>query len=246
MNRWWHKKKTGGWNGVGLLAVTLLIASQPVAASAEGLGNEVFFRGGWASLTSNRSNELFTDVHGASLGTGTQTSTSGYYIGAGLDLMLSRDTWGMMKGISVLGEIGVEYKRWGNSQNSLNTGNLGLGPTCTAPGCGPQVGLVATNTNQTKTPLTMLTVNVAPKLKFMEGSRFQPWVIPVGLDFHVISPPSNTTTVLDVGVQFGAGAEYQLWKELKLGVDGRFHLTSGATGTVNNFGTVGAYVGIGF
>lgn len=234
MNRWWHKKRSRGWKGVGALAVTLLMAAQPLAASAEGTGNEVFFRGGWAALTSDRSNELFTDVNGAS---GTrQTGTNGYYIGAGLDLMLSRDTWGLMKGISVLGEIGVEYKRW-NSNKTFNTGNLGL----TSAG-----NIGATNLNQTKTPLTMLTVDVAPKLKFMEGSRFQPWIIPIGLDFHVISPPSNTTTVLDVGVQWGAGAEYRLWKELKVGVDGRFHLASGATGTVNNFGTLGGYLGIGF
>ena len=62
----------------------------------------------------------------------------------------------------------------------------------------------------------------------------------------MISPPSNASNYLDIGVQFGAGAEYQLWKELKLGVDGRFHLASNQTNTVNNFGTVGMYVGIGF
>ena len=243
MNRWWHKKKSGGWKGVGLMAVILLVAGYPLAASAEETGNEVFFRGGWASLMSNRSNELFTDVHGSSLGTGSQTDKNGYYIGAGLDLMLSRDVWGLMKGIAIVGEIGVEYKRW-NSTSTLNTGNLGAGG-CT--GCTPApLALTVQNTNQTRTPLTMLTVNVAPKIKFMQGSRFQPWVIPIGLDFHVISPPSNSTTVLDIGVQWGAGAEYRLWKELKVGVDGRFHLASGATGTTNNFGTVGGYVGIGF
>jgi opacity protein-like surface antigen len=214
--------------------MTVLMAAQPSVALEEGTGNEVFFRGGWAALTSNRANELFTDVHGA--GSLQQTGTSGYYIGAGLDLMLSRDTWGLMKGISALGEIGVEYKRW-DSKTTFNSGNLGL----TSAGT-----LGVTNPQTSKTPLTMLTIDIAPKLKFMEGSRFQPWIISIGLDFHVISPPSNTTTVLDVGVQWAAGAEYRLWKELKVGVDGRFHLASGATGTVNNFGTLGGYVGIGF
>ena len=241
MNRWWQKQ-IGGWKGVGLFMVTLLTVSRPLAASAEGLGNEVFFRGGWASLTSDRANELFTDVHGNSIGSTSQTNKSGYYIGAGLDLMLSRDVWGLMKGISILGEIGVEYKRW-NSNKTFNTGNIGVNGSgaLAVGGTGAPAG-----TSQSQTPLTMLTVDVAPKIKFMEGSNFQPWVIPVGLDFHVISPPSNTTTVLDVGVQFGGGAEYRLWKELKVGVDGRFHLASGATGTVNNFGTLGGYVGIGF
>lgn len=230
MNTKGHNRRPWFW-GLAVLAVLIIFAAGSVRA--EETGNEVFFRGGWASLTSNRANELFTDVHGAG---NRQTGTNGYYIGAGLDLMLSRDIWGLMKGIAIVGEIGVEYKRW-DSKTSYNTGNLGLSGA----------NLAVTNPNQdSKTPLTMLTVDVAPKLKFMQGSRFQPWVIPVGLDFHVISPPSNSTTVLDIGVQFGAGAEYRLWKELKLGVDGRFHLASGATGTVNNFGTLGGYVGIGF
>jgi hypothetical protein len=92
----------------------------------------------------------------------------------------------------------------------------------------------------------MLTVDVAPKIKFWEDSRLRPWIIPIGLDFHVISPPSNQVQYLDIGVQFGAGAEYQIYKAFRLGVDGRFHLASGATNTTNNFGTVGAYVGISF
>ena len=32
-------------------------------------------------------------------------------------------------------------------------------------------------------------------------------MIPIGLDFHVISPPSNQTQYLDIGVQFGASEE---------------------------------------
>ena len=92
----------------------------------------------------------------------------------------------------------------------------------------------------------MLTVDIAPKIMFMEGSRFRPWIIPVGLDFHVISPPSNDTTVLDIGAQFAAGAQYRIWKAVHLGVDGRFHLTANQTDTINNYGTVGGYLGIGF
>jgi hypothetical protein len=97
-----------------------------------------------------------------------------------------------------------------------------------------------------KVQITMLTVNVTPKIMFMEGSRFRPWVIPVGLDFHVISPPPNDTTALDIGVQFAVGAQYRIWKAIHLGVDGRFHLATGQTDTTNNFGTAGAYVGIAF
>jgi hypothetical protein len=145
--------------------------------------------------------------------------------------MLTRDLWGMMKGIGVVGEIGVEFKRF-NSQTVANS------DTATVTG--------VSNAGLNKVQLTMLTVDVAPKVKFMQGHDFQPWVIPVGLDFHVISPPSNQTQYLDIGVQFGAGAEYRIWKELWLGLDARYHLASGATNTVNNYGTAGAYLGIGF
>jgi hypothetical protein len=137
----------------------------------------------------------------------------------------------MTKNIALLGEIGVEFKRF-NSETVANSDTSGV------------TGVSSGGTS--KMQVTMLTVDVAPKVKFMQGSDFQPWVIPVGMDFHVISPPSNQTSVLDIGVQFGTGAEYRIWKELWLGVDGRYHVASNQTNTVNNFGTVGAYVAIGF
>ncbi|TAJ26779.1 MAG: hypothetical protein EPO64_06020 [Nitrospirae bacterium] len=90
----------------------------------------------------------------------------------------------------------------------------------------------------------MLTVDVAPKLKFREGEKLRPWIIPVGLDFHVISPPSNQTNYLDIGTQHGAGIEYNFWGPLNVGLDGRYHLAANMTNTVNSYGTVGAYVGI--
>ncbi len=198
-------------------------------------GNMVFFRGGGVFATSDRSNEVFTDVFGL---TGSQTNSDrGYYVGAGMDQVLSKDLWGMLPGTWALGEIGVEFKRF----NSNSHVTQAVPSTCAFAG----VSSCTANTN-TKVQITMLTVNVAPKIKFMEGSRFRPWVIPVGLDFHVISPPSNDTTVLDVGVQFAVGADYRVWKAIHLGIDGRFHLATGQTDTVNNFGTVGGYVGIAY
>lgn len=211
---------------------------QPAAQGGE-TGNMVFFRGGTALATSDRSNEVFTDVFGFS---GNNDGDTGYYVGAGLDLVLSKDVWGMMSGVWVLGEIGVEFKRFNSKKVTdavpttcdLADGGLGGGIT----GCSANTG--------TKVEITMLTVNVAPKIMFMEDSRFRPWIIPVGLDFHVISPPSNDTTVLDIGAQFAVGAQYRLYKAFHLGVDGRFHLATGQTDTSNNFGSVGGYVGIAF
>ena len=224
--------------GTVLLASLLLTSSYAQAEE----GNQVFFRGGAAFATSDRANEIFTDVNGTfgTPGAATQDdSDNGYYVGAGVELLLSNDVWGMMSGVSVLGEIGLEFKRF-NSTEVPQAVPSTAGTAFSAAAGGPAV--VTTDEVQ----VTMLTVNVAPKIKFMEGSRLRPWIIPIGLDFHVISPPSNNTTVLDIGAQFGTGIEYRVWKAFNVGVDGRFHLASGQTGTVNNYGTVGAYVGIAF
>jgi len=200
-------------------------------------GNMVFFRGGWARLVQDRGNEIFTDVENT-FGTGSSNNkNNGYYVGAGLDLVLSRDVWGMMSGVWALGEIGVEFKRW-NSKTVAQAV-----PSTAGTAFGTPTPVVV---NKRKVQLTMLTVNVAPKIMFMEGSRFRPWIIPAGLDFHVISPPSNDTTVLDIGVQWAVGVQYRVWKAIHLGIDGRFHLATGQTDTTNNFGTAGAYVGIAF
>ncbi|RMH07641.1 MAG: hypothetical protein D6704_04735 [Nitrospirae bacterium] len=205
----------------------------PSSSGTEETGNMVFFRGGGAWAASDRSNEVFTDVFGT--GGTFNGGDSGYYVGAGLDLVLSKNLWGMLSKTWAVGEIGVEFKRF-NSKNVT----VAVPATCATAG-------VATCTASTgEVQITMLTVDIAPKIKFLEGSRFRPWVIPIGLDFHVISPPSNDTTVLDIGAQFGLGGEYRLWKAFHLGLDGRFHLATGQTDTTNNFGTVGGYVGIAF
>jgi len=210
----------------GALALMLASAKTAQAVETEGVGNQVSFRGGWAGLTSGRGGEVFTDVFGNS---GVRNdSTSGYYVGGALDLLLSHDVWGMLQHTWALGEIGVEYKQWNSNVTALQAAPALLGQV------------------QRGVNLTMLTVDIAPKLKFLEGSALRPWIIPVGLDFHVISPPSNTTSYLDVGVQFGAGVEYRLYKAFVVGLDGRFHLAAGQTNTTNNFGTVGGYVGISF
>ena len=205
---------------------------QPPSEGGE-IGNMVFFRGGGAWLANDRSNEVFTDVFGIA---GSNNGTAGWYVGGGLDLVISKDVWGMMSETWVLGEIGVEFKRF-NSKKVAQA----VPTTCAFAG----VPSCSANLN-TKVQLTMLTVDIAPKIKFFEKSDFRPWIIPAGLDFHVISPPSNDTTVLDIGVQFAAGAEYRIWKAFHIGVDGRYHLTANETDTINNFGTVGGYVGIGF
>jgi hypothetical protein len=205
--------------------------------SAEEIGNMIAFKGGFMRLDSDRSNSLFTDA-GNPLGAGLNNSQTGWYVGAWLDLALSKNAWGMMNGTWAMGEIGLQFNRI-SSKVVTNTGNIGVGTT-------PPAGLQVTSTSPSLQQLTMITIDIAPKLKFMEGSAFRPWLIPVGLDLHVISPPSNQTQYLDVGVQFGAGFEYQVWKAFKLGMDARYHVTANMTNTSNSYMQVGPYVGISF
>ena len=91
----------------------------------------------------------------------------------------------------------------------------------------------------------MVTIDIALKLKLWKA-------VPSAMAhsgrvrYHVISPPSNQTQYLDVGVQFGAGFEYQVWRAFKLGMDARYHLTANMTNTSNSYLQVGPYVGISF
>lgn len=235
--RWQRSRRRFGLlcsRQVGLvvaISMMLLFLSVPAFADEE-TGNMVFFRGGGAWATSDRSNEVFTDAFGAG---GFNDGKSGYYVGAGLDLVLSKNAWGMMSDTWVLGEIGVEFKRFNS-----NRAAVAVPTTCNAAGVATCPALTS------EVQITMLTVDISPKIMFMEGSRLRPWIIPIGLDFHVISPPSNDTTVLDIGAQFAIGAQYRIWKAFHLGVDGRFHLATGQTDTTNNFGTAGGYLGIAF
>ena len=224
MQVWKSSRNIGVWAvAVSLAAGSALCGvGTTLAEDTTTTGNRVFFRGGAAGMTSDRAGELITDVH-----TKGNDGKLGYYIGGGAEFMLTRDLWGMAKSIALVGEVGMEFKRW-NSSSVVNgealTGNL----------------------TPAKVQMTMFTVSVAPKVKFMQGTDFQPWLIPAGLDFHVISPTSSQINYLDIGVQFGGGAEYRLWKELWLGADSRFHVASNQTNTVNNFWTAGLYAAVGF
>jgi opacity protein-like surface antigen len=224
-------RKTGWSIGVKSVAAAIAVAVAACgawpASAEEGTGNMVFFKGGLVAMNSNRGNEFFTDCGVAGANTcGQNNSSTGWYVGAGLDLVLSKNVWGGMDKTWVLGEIGVQFNRI--SSETVNGGvSVFTGPSA-------------------KTQLTSVTIDVAPKIKFMEGSAFRPWIIPVGLDIMVISPPSNQTQYLDVGVQFGVGIEYEIWKAFKLGLDGRYHLMANMTNTNNSYGQIGPYVGISF
>jgi hypothetical protein len=223
--------RAASW-GIALLAVIMLLA--PVCAWAEGeeSGNMVVFKGGLMNLNHDRGGQIFSDTNSLS---GTNGGNSGWYVGAWLDLGLSKDAWGLMKGVTGIGEIGLQLNNI-SSDRVNNTAGSVAAHTVTG----------VTAVDRQRVQLTMLTIDVAPKLKFMEGSAFRPWIIPIGLDFHVISPPSNLASYLDVGVQFGAGFEYSVWKAFKLGLDARYHLTADLTHTDNSYFQAGPYLGIVF
>lgn len=224
------------------VAVFLAATISPVGTWAEESGNMVVFKGGFMRLNSDRGNEIFTDTQSGTTGPvlgGNRPLNDGqvgWYAGAWLDLGLSKDAWGLMQGITGIGEIGLQFNRIASKTVTSAV------PTTTALAGTPLGG----GTTPANTQLTMVTINVSPKLKFMEGSAFRPWIIPIGLDIHVISPPSNQTQYLDVGVQFGAGFEYALWKAFKVGMDTRYHLAANMTNTSNSYFQVGPYVGITF
>lgn len=226
-----RRSRSIGARGVVAAIVLVLGVCGALPASAEsshenGTGNMVFFKGGFMNLNQDRSGQIFADTLGTS---GVNGGNGGWYAGAGLDLVMSKDVWGAMSKTWVVGEIGLQINRISSSSVNNAAGFLASGAV-----------------DQQKVQLTMLTIDVAPKIKFMEDSTFRPWIIPLGLDFHVISPPSNRTQYLDMGVQFGAGFEYQVWKAFKVGVDARYHVTSRMTNTNNDYFQVGPYAGIAF
>jgi hypothetical protein len=118
-------------------------------------------------------------------------------------------------------ELMLEYKELSNDTNSLLTGQ--------------------------NVTVNQLTISASPKIKFMKGSKFRPWLIPAGFDISIISPPSGAVTVLMPGIQFAAGADYQIVDNIYIGADARYHLTIGDLDGVNTDGfTLGAYLGLGF
>ena len=188
----------------------------------------LYFRGGYAGMTHNRSDELLVSNSGLR-GTGVQNISNGgagWYIGAGIDHRLTNDLWGLTDLIALDGELMFEYKNFGQSTNTLVAGaSTAFGP----------VGTLGTIQNQ----ITQFTLAASPKLKFNTGTIFTPWVIPFGLSMNVISPPSSGVTVLNPGLMLGVGGEFAVWKAIVAGVDFRYNFTGGDLSYNNKVGLNG-------
>jgi hypothetical protein len=208
---------------------------QAAPAAAPVKGNRVFFRGGYAAMTDSRRGNTFTDMNDISGALGAaglpsvrNDSDDGWYFGAGFDFLLSDNVFGLLPGTWALAELGLEFRDLGAEEvhvvgpvaeclllNEVLAGGLPGAVNCT--GIRGQENLM------------MLTVSAAPKLKFNEDGKLRPWLIPAGLDLNVISPPSDSTNYLDIGVQFAGGVDYELVPGNTVGADLRYHLSADLT-----------------
>jgi hypothetical protein len=214
------------------------VKSEPVKAKTK--DNMVFFRGGYAHFDNVRggtldptSNPLLGPSNRNGQLVGSITDKDAWYFGAGFDFSLDDNLWGLMDGTEVLAELGVNYTELATTQPN------GLSPTA--------VGYAFPAINTESATINMATVSAAPKVKFLKGSAFRPWLIPVGFELNVISPPSDAITVLTPGMVFGVGADYKIWKNLYVGADVRYHYAPGDVDGVRiNALNAGGYLGIGF
>ncbi|HEY8157970.1 MAG TPA: porin family protein [Methylobacter sp.] len=214
----------------------------------------LFFRGGYAHANNQRGGTLDpTTVAGVGsnsngVSVGPINDKDAWYMGAGFDFSLDDNLFGLMDNTEVLGELMFDYKEYAkHKSNGLSGAEVGVVNTLTGTVNGAPATFNMPNANTQSATVSQFTLAASPKIKFLKGKAFRPWLIPVGFEINVISPPSNAITVLSPGMQFGAGADYKIWKDLYVGADARYHLTTGNTDGINTDGvTAGGYVGVGF
>ncbi|MDV6341191.1 porin family protein [Nitrosomonas sp. Is24] len=195
--------------------------------------NMVFFRGGFAHSSQHRDGMVFhSDV--VSAGAQDRPDKNGWYFGAGFDWNLTKNAWDLAPRTNVLAELMFEYKEFSSHVQGNALANM---PT----------QLIGGAINPHSVTVSQLSIYASPKIKFLEGNRFRPWIIPAGFGMHIISPPGESASFFIPGVVFAGGAEYRVWKDFYAGVDARYHITGGKKDGINVDGlTAGGYLGIGF
>ncbi|OQW65150.1 MAG: hypothetical protein BVN35_22285 [Proteobacteria bacterium ST_bin11] len=210
------------------------VKAAPAAVSSK--DHLVAVRGGWTSLDQDRGGSL---VQKGSL-LSNNSNNDGFYFGGAFDFNVNNDLFGLMDDTSFAIELGIEYAQYGTGQNTLTNGAL----TALLTSDSSTIPLNAGNGTATD---ARLRINASPKIKFMHDSKLRPWIIPVGLDINILGVPSNAVSVLNAGMNFGAGAEYDLYRGIVLGTDVRYHYaTSSLDGTPTDGLNAGGYVGFKF
>ncbi|KAF3984252.1 MAG: porin family protein [Methylococcales symbiont of Hymedesmia sp. n. MRB-2018] len=198
-------------------------------------------RGGWMHMNDNRGSTA--TVAGTGFGKDFLTSEvdqDAFYYGGAIDFNMNNDLFGLMDGTSFGIELGIEYSELGDRETS------GLEIVGGLAASDPPDPVTLKRVQKTVT-VNMLRVSAAPKITFMHGSKLRPWIIPLGIDFNIISPPSDAVTVLNSGMQFGTGATYEVFDGIFAGVDGRYHWTPDDIDGVDTDGfTLGGSVGFAF
>ena len=199
-------------------------------------------------------------------------NNNGWYFGAGIEHSITEDLFGLWDDTEMFGEILFEYKEFDShtlnraplptaANDSVNAAANAHGLTAdqSIPVCASNLlepkgnsGLIANNGGPygsciNSVTVTQFTLTASPKIKFMKGGDFRPWIIPAGLTINVVSPPSDGATYIAPGIMFAGGAEYHLWNNIYIGADARYNLTSNAMDGVDIDGfTAGGYLGFGF
>lgn len=193
---------------------------------------KLFFRGGFAHMMEAREgSSLRSNV--VPVGAQERSGENGWYAGAGLDWGLTRDLFGLMPKTTLFAELMFEYKEFGTAQGNALANN----PSMLAGGA----------LNPRGVTVSQFSLSASPKIKFFEGSKIRPWIIPMGLAIHVVSPTTESITYLAPGVHFGAGVDWNFYKDFFIGIDGRYNVTAGKMDGVRIDGmTAGGYIGVGF
>ncbi len=199
------------------------------AHGAKSKDNMLYFRGGYVQndrallATTNSAGE------GSPLLGSTGGSSSGWNVGAGIDFHLNEGLFGLVDKTDLLGELDINYIDLGRYTGSVTTA-VGIPTSATVS-------------------QSMMRLSASPKIKFLKGSAFRPWIVPVGLTLNFVSPPSqlNTISYLKPGMNFATGFDYNIWKSLYIGADARYFLATSRLDNTNVNGlTVGGQVGFGF
>lgn len=212
------------------------VKAAPAASSSK--DNLVAVRGGWQALDHARGNSNTPLTDGGLLSN--NLNNEGFYFGGAFDFNVNNDLFGLMDDTSFAIELGIEYGQYGDANNALTDGTLTALQTANGQ------TIVLNGKSGTATD-ARLRINASPKIKFMHDSKLRPWIIPVGLDINILGVPSNAVSVLNAGMNFGAGAEYDIFRGIVLGSDVRYHYsTSKLDGTPTDGFSAGGYVGFKF